>query len=62
MLEPTSGQFFLIDFDKCGISQTNDWKSENLARLLRSFKKEQTRLNIRFNEQNWQALLAGYHK
>ncbi|WGE32442.1 3-deoxy-D-manno-octulosonic acid kinase [Actinobacillus genomosp. 2] len=62
LLEPTSDQFFLIDFDKCGISQTNDWKSENLARLLRSFKKEQTRLNIQFNEQNWQALLAGYHK
>ncbi|CUU52220.1 3-deoxy-D-manno-octulosonic acid kinase [Actinobacillus pleuropneumoniae] len=62
LLEPTSGQFFLIDFDKCGISQTNDWKTENLARLLRSFKKEQTRLNIRFNEQNWQALLAGYYK
>ncbi len=62
LLDPASGQFFLIDFDKCGISQANDWKSENLARLLRSFKKEQTRLNIRFNEQNWQALLSGYHQ
>ncbi|WP_150538917.1 3-deoxy-D-manno-octulosonic acid kinase [Actinobacillus vicugnae] len=59
---PTSGQFFLIDFDKCGTSTGDNWKSENLARLLRSFIKEQGRLNIQFNEQNWQWLLNGYHQ
>lgn len=62
LLQPSSGQFFLIDFDKCGIAQTEHWKPANLARLLRSFQKEQGRLNIQFNEQNWQALLNGYHQ
>ncbi|MEG9490562.1 3-deoxy-D-manno-octulosonic acid kinase [Mannheimia indoligenes] len=54
------GRFWLIDFDKCGIEQGESWKQSNLDRLLRSFKKEQTRLNILFNEENWQAVLKGY--
>ncbi|MEG9488309.1 3-deoxy-D-manno-octulosonic acid kinase [Mannheimia indoligenes] len=54
------GKFWLIDFDKCGIEQGESWKQSNLDRLLRSFKKEQTRLNILFNEENWQAVLKGY--
>lgn len=55
------GKFWLIDFDKCGIEQGESWKSANLDRLLRSFHKEQKRLNIHFTPQNWQALLTGYH-
>ncbi|QLB16688.1 3-deoxy-D-manno-octulosonic acid kinase [Mannheimia varigena] len=54
------GRFWLIDFDKCGIEQGESWKQSNLDRLLRSFKKEQGRLNILFNEENWQAVLKGY--
>lgn len=61
LLEPTSGQFFLIDFDKCGIEQGESWKQANLDRLHRSFKKEQGRLQIRFTQQNWQSLLQGYN-
>lgn len=54
------GKFWLIDFDKCGIEAGENWKQNNLDRLLRSFKKEQGRLNILFNEENWQAILKGY--
>ena len=60
ILQDTSGQFWLIDFDKCYIQPGNDWKQGNLDRLLRSFHKEQNRLNIHFSEQNWQALINGY--
>ena len=60
ILQDTSGQFWLIDFDKCYIQSGNSWKQGNLDRLLRSFHKEQNRLNIHFSEQNWQALINGY--
>lgn len=60
ILQDTSGQFWLIDFDKCYIQPGNGWKQGNLDRLLRSFHKEQNRLNIHFSEQNWQALINGY--
>lgn len=60
ILQDTSGQFWLIDFDKCYIQQRDSWKQSNLNRLLRSFNKEKSRLNIRFSEQNWQALMNGY--
>lgn len=56
------GNFWLIDFDKCSIEQGESWKKSNLDRLLRSFKKEQGRLNILFKEENWQAILKGYQK
>lgn len=55
-------KFWLIDFDKCSIEQGESWKQNNLDCLLRSFKKEQGRLNILFNEENWQAILKGYQK
>lgn len=55
-----SGQFYLIDFDKCHIQQGNEWKKANLDRLLRSFNKEKERLKIHFDDQHWQAILAGY--
>ena len=62
ILQDTSGQFWLIDFDKCYIQQGDSWKKHNLDRLLRSFHKEQNRLNIHFSEQNWPALMNGYQK
>nr|WP_314741268.1 3-deoxy-D-manno-octulosonic acid kinase [uncultured Haemophilus sp.] len=62
ILLDTSGQFWLIDFDKCYIDQQNEtWKQKNLERLLRSFHKEQGRLNIHFSEPDWENLLKGYH-
>ena len=54
------GQCWLIDFDKCKIQPNDDWKKDNLNRLLRSFHKEQTRLGIHFNETDWQAICEGY--
>lgn len=57
----TDGQFWLIDFDKCGIQQGDEWKKGNLNRLFRSFNKEIARLNIHFNQENWQALENGYN-
>lgn len=51
---------WIIDFDKCAMQEGDSWKEENLARLLRSFKKEQSRANTHWQESEWQALLAGY--
>lgn len=62
ILLDAEGKFWLIDFDKCGIAKGENWKADNLARLHRSFLKEQKRLNIHFQEADWQALLAGYHE
>ncbi|MDP8051567.1 3-deoxy-D-manno-octulosonic acid kinase [Pasteurella atlantica] len=60
LFDEKNNQFWLIDFDKCGIQQGDDWKSSNLERLLRSFNKEVQRLNIHFDKQDWQSLLVGY--
>lgn len=53
-------KFYLIDFDKCGEKSGDSWKPQNLQRLKRSFLKEKERMAIRFNEENWKALLEGY--
>lgn len=58
--ENETGHFYLIDFDKCAMQEGDNWKSENLKRLQRSFIKEQKRLNIRFTLNDWQAILDGY--
>lgn len=58
--EQTTGKFYLIDFDKCNIQHGADWKSTNLDRLLRSFRKERLRLGIFFDEKDWAMLLQGY--
>lgn len=53
---------WLLDFDKCGEKSGDFWKTENLNRLHRSFVKEVSRMKIRFNEQNWADLIAGYQQ
>lgn len=60
ILIDTQGKFWLIDFDKCQIQLGNEWKQGNLDRLLRSFNKEKGRLQIRFEQADWQALAQGY--
>ncbi len=55
-----AGKFWLIDFDKCAVQKGERWKQSNLKRLLRSFKKEQARHDILWQEKDWQALLVGY--
>lgn len=62
MLSPTG--FHLIDFDRGQIkSISSKWQQANLARLLRSFKKETNKNpHMHFTDSNWQQLLMGYHK
>ncbi|WP_064606234.1 3-deoxy-D-manno-octulosonic acid kinase [Photobacterium sp. J15] len=55
-------QVWLIDFDKCYEQAGEAWKEKNLARLHRSFIKEQGKRGIHFSEQCWQALLDGYER
>lgn len=54
--------FYLIDFDRGELRpQASAWQEANLARLLRSFNKEQGKApNLAFDQKCWQALLAGY--
>ncbi|MFC1502924.1 3-deoxy-D-manno-octulosonic acid kinase [Pseudomonadota bacterium] len=54
------GQVWLIDFDKCYEQSGSTWKENNLARLHRSFVKEQGKRGIQFQETCWQWLLQGY--
>lgn len=54
------GKVWLIDFDKCAVKKGEDWKKKNLSRLLRSFKKEQEKAQIHWQENEFDALLAGY--
>lgn len=52
---------WLIDFDKCKIKSGEDWKQQNLDRLLRSLNKESNKSsNYGFSQSNWQQLLKGY--
>lgn len=59
--QPEQSQFYLIDFDKCGFTNGDAWKSGNLARLHRSFIKEQKKTNLHFNDEHWQLILSGYY-
>ncbi|KPZ68617.1 3-deoxy-D-manno-octulosonic acid kinase [Shewanella sp. P1-14-1] len=56
------GEFYLIDFDRGEIkTPASAWQQANLARLLRSFNKEKTKLaSLNFCSEHWQALLKGY--
>ncbi|BDM62760.1 3-deoxy-D-manno-octulosonic acid kinase [Shewanella sp. NFH-SH190041] len=56
--------FHLIDFDRGALRPiAHHWQAANLARLHRSFVKEQGKCpQLAFNEQNWSALLQGYNQ
>ena len=60
ILVDNRGKVWIIDFDKCAEKPGNDWKEENLSRLLRSFRKEVKKRAIHWDESQWQYLLAGY--
>lgn len=55
-------QFYLIDFDRGELKKPKKrWQQANIARLRRSFVKEQDKLAyLNFNEKNWQDLMTGY--
>jgi 3-deoxy-D-manno-octulosonic-acid transferase len=56
-----AGQVWLVDFDKCERRAGEPWKAENLARLLRSLRKEKARQpRLRWDERVWAALTQGY--
>ena len=54
------GKVWLIDFDKCAVKKGEGLKKKNLNRLLRSFRKEQGKAQIHWQETEFDALLAGY--
>ncbi|MEO7939492.1 MAG: 3-deoxy-D-manno-octulosonic acid kinase, partial [Burkholderiaceae bacterium] len=57
----TDGVAWIVDFDKCGFRVGDDWKADNLARLLRSLRKE-LRLNpaLHWRESDWKVFIGGY--
>lgn len=63
ILLDANGQFYLIDFDKCGIRQGEQWKAQTLQRLLRSLRKEAGKYpTFAFAESDWQEFMRGYHQ
>jgi 3-deoxy-D-manno-octulosonic acid kinase len=61
LLDDTN-RVWLIDFDR-GEQRTKlaQWPEQNMARLLRSFRKECNRVtNFQWQEKNWQMLMKGY--
>lgn len=56
------GRAWVVDFDKCAVRAGADWKPKNLKRLLRSLRKEATRLAPYHwaEEADWAALADGY--
>jgi 3-deoxy-D-manno-octulosonic acid kinase len=61
LLLDSSGKIWIIDFDKCYQQQGTDWQQSNLDRLLRSFRKEQKKRNIHWNEDDFGHLMDGYN-
>ncbi len=60
----TSGDIYLIDFDRCRKRPPQrNWQNSNLSRLKRSFIKEKE-IDPTFNFQaaNWDSLIGGYNK
>lgn len=55
---------WLIDFDRGEQRKIQtDWQEANIARLLRSFRKEKDKLaSFYWDDENWQQLLSGYKK
>ena len=52
---------WIIDFDKCEKRTPGEWMTQNLDRLLRSFRKENANApGLHWNEGAWSQLLAGY--
>jgi len=55
------GKVWIIDLDKGGLRRPGAWQQANLARLLRSLRKEAVRLTpFHWQETDWADLLAGY--
>lgn len=60
LLDP-AGKVWIIDLDKGRLRRPGAWQAANLARLLRSLRKEAARLTpFHWQETDWADLLAGY--
>ncbi|MCY7294173.1 3-deoxy-D-manno-octulosonic acid kinase [Alteromonas sp. a30] len=60
MLDST-GAPWLIDFDKCGFRNGEEWKQENLSRLRRSFLKESDiSPSLKIDAKSFELILSGY--
>lgn len=59
----TSGKVWIIDFDRCRFRQGDKWKSQNIARFLRSLEKEKAKY-AQFFWQNahWASFLEGLNE
>ncbi|MBR9873105.1 MAG: 3-deoxy-D-manno-octulosonic acid kinase [Vibrionaceae bacterium] len=53
---------WIIDFDKCRLEISGEWKRQNLERLLRSFKKERLKRHIIWQESGFEHLQEGYDR
>ncbi|WP_262339862.1 lipid IV(A) 3-deoxy-D-manno-octulosonic acid transferase [Idiomarina sp. OT37-5b] len=55
---------WIVDFDKCGFKEPDQWKQDNLARLKRSLVKEKGKNESFFWKENrdWPEFLTGYEK
>ncbi|ANQ25195.1 3-deoxy-D-manno-octulosonic acid kinase [Vibrio natriegens] len=53
---------WIIDFDKCRLEISGDWKQQNLDRLLRSFNKELSKRQIIWQESDFGHLQDGYDR
>lgn len=61
ILIDTQDRFFLIDFDKARImKRLDDWQWRPLHRLQRSIEKRNLKQTLRFDMDDWQALMDGY--
>ena len=61
LLLDVQGRAWVVDFDKCAVRPGEAWKADNLARLLRSLRKEAARLQpFHWDESQWLSLVAGY--
>ena len=56
-----SGKAWLLDFDQARFMEPGSWQQGNLARLHRSLRKVKgLDPSVRYVEQHWEQLLAGY--
>ncbi|WP_394242641.1 3-deoxy-D-manno-octulosonic acid kinase [Vibrio astriarenae] len=51
---------WIIDFDKCGLTQSASIMESNIARLLRSFEKEKIRKQIHWQKRDFKVLNEAY--
>jgi 3-deoxy-D-manno-octulosonic acid kinase len=57
----TAGRLWMLDFDRGRLMQPGEWQQKTLSRLHRSLVKIKTLdPGVRFDDGNWEALLAGY--